>query len=83
MRGRGVCPSVTEGSEACTSRRHRVYDVEQVTGAARESIQPGHHQNVTSLQAGKNLGQFNPIGLGTGDLLRVDLRTPAAVSSAT
>src|SRR5439155_7145074 len=47
-----------------------VQDVEQVTGAARQPVEPGDHQHVSGLQPLEEPLKLRPIGTVPADLLR-------------
>jgi hypothetical protein len=72
MRGRGVGPGVVERAELGSGLGDAVEDGEQITGRARQPVEPGDEEGVAVAERLEQLGELGPIGARTGDLLAVE-----------
>src|SRR5882724_6109963 len=65
VRGRGVCPGIAQRCEPGACGGDGGKRVEQVAGAAGESVQPRHHQHVSGCEPGKPLAELRTVGVGS------------------
>jgi hypothetical protein len=71
--GCGVCPSIPKGFEPNAFLGDSGKRVEQVAGAAGQSVQPRHHQDVTGYKYGEHLAQLRAVGFGSARNFTIDV----------
>ncbi len=61
---RGVRPCVAKRAEAGFAFGDRGEGVQQISGRARQTVKPGHHQHITGLELVERFAELAAVGLG-------------------
>jgi hypothetical protein len=68
----GVGPGVVERAELGSGLGDAVEAGEQITGRARQPVEPGDEEGVAVAERFEQLGELGAVGARTGDLLAVE-----------
>ena len=69
VRGRGVGPCVTKGSEIGLAIGDRAEGIQDIPRRSRQPAEPRHHRHVADVELGECLGKFRAVGLGSARCL--------------